>query len=85
MINHRIAAVTAGLGEFGYSKVFLSKRFGPLQRIGVLLTDTEMKPDPIVVGHICDHCMECVKDSLGKAISASETTTIEIDGHKIIE
>jgi len=83
MIDHRIAAVAAGLGEFGYSKVFLSKRFGPLQRIGVLLTDAEMEPDPMVVGEICDRCMLCVKDCPGKAISSKETTTVEIDGHQI--
>jgi ferredoxin len=83
MIDHRIAAVAAGLGEFGYSKVFLSRRFGPLQRIGVLLTDAEMEPDPIVVGEICDRCMQCAKACPGKAISMTETTTIEIDGHRI--
>ena len=83
IINHRIAAVAAGLGEIGYSGVFLSKRFGPLQRIGVLLTDAEMEPDPMITEQICDHCMQCVKDCPGKAISATESTTIEIDGNKI--
>ncbi|HOV21913.1 MAG TPA: (4Fe-4S)-binding protein, partial [bacterium] len=38
-IHFRIAAFCAGLGEIGYSKVFLTPEFGPRQRFACILTD----------------------------------------------
>ncbi len=55
----RLAAVAAGLGEIGWSKVFLSPEFGPRQRLGMILTDAELAPDPLFDGQICDRCMAC--------------------------
>ena len=52
LIDMRVAAYAAGLGEFGYSKVFLTPEFGPMQRFVALLTDFEMEPDPIFEGKI---------------------------------
>ena len=44
----RIAGVAAGVGEIGWSKVFLTKQFGPRQRLAAILTDLELEPDPLV-------------------------------------
>ena len=65
LIHFRIAAYMAGLGEFGWSKVFLTPEFGPRQRFVILLTDAELEPDPIYEGKICDRCKLCVKDCVG--------------------
>jgi epoxyqueuosine reductase len=68
-IGHRYAAVAGGLGEIGWSKVFLTKKFGPRQRLHAILTDLELEPDPLVrPGSICKKCMECVKDCPSYAI-----------------
>ena len=83
IIDHRLAAIAAGLGERGHSKVFLTDQFGPLQRLGILLTDAEIDPDPIRVGTLCDGCMKCVQDCPVNAISANETEEVEIEGHLI--
>ena len=83
MIDMRVAAYIAGLGEFGYSKVFLTPEFGPLQRFVAILTDAELEYDPIFEGHICDRCKLCAKNCSGLAISATETETITIAGHRI--
>lgn len=56
----RIAAVAAGMGEIGWSKVFLTPQFGPRQRLGMILTDAELEPDPLFEGQVCDRCMACV-------------------------
>lgn len=65
----RIAGVCAGLGEIGWSKVFLTKRFGPRQRLHAIITDLRLEPDPLVrPGSICKRCMECVKDCPSGAI-----------------
>ncbi|OQW96988.1 MAG: hypothetical protein BWK74_07320, partial [Desulfobacteraceae bacterium A6] len=58
----RIAGFIAGLGEIGYSKMFLTPEFGPRQRLAALITDLELEPDPIFAGGLCDKCMGCVKE-----------------------
>lgn len=65
----RIIAAGCGLGELGYSKVFLTKEFGPRVRLGLIFTDCELEPDPIMdTGDICLHCGACVRDCPGNAI-----------------
>ena len=82
-MNIRIAAVAAGLGEIGWSKVFLTEEFGPRQRIGIILTDAELEPDPIVTGKICDHCKMCCKECPGGALPKDASVEICIDGKKM--
>ena len=83
-IQMRIAATAAGLGELGWSKVFLSQQFGPRQRLGMVITDAPMEPDPLVEpGTICDRCMSCVPDCPSGAIPhqrEGKTVAIEIEG-----
>lgn len=77
----RIAAFICGMGEIGYSKMFLTPEFGPRQRFAFLLTDAPLVPDPIYNGPaICDRCMLCVKECPGKAISAKETVKVKVAG-----
>lgn len=69
MTSVRIMAAGAGVGEIGYSKVFLNKKLGPRLRIGIIFTDAELEPDPILdTGTICTHCGRCVKECPGNAI-----------------
>jgi epoxyqueuosine reductase len=80
IIDHRIAAVAAGLGEIGHSKILLTKEFGPLQRIGIILTDAVIEPDELQKPSICDGCMACVKDCPVDAINNKETESVVIEG-----
>lgn len=58
----RVLGIAAGLGEIGWSKVFLTKKFGPRVRLGAIVTDAELEPDPLVEpGTLCDRCMACVE------------------------
>lgn len=83
MIDQRVAAYICGLGEFGWSKVFLTPEFGPLQRFVTILTDAELEPDPIFEEKICDQCKSCVRMCSGGAISKSESEKIIIAGHVV--
>ena len=81
MIDMRVAAFAAGLGEYGWSKVFLTPEFGPMQRFAAMLTDYELEPDPIFTGKICDRCLRCAQACTGNAISKTESDHITIAGH----
>ena len=76
----RIAATVAGLGEMGWSKVFLTRKFGPRQRIHAIITDAELAPDPLVEpGSLCNRCMACVKGCPSNAIPhIRENRTVKI-------
>lgn len=82
----RIAGLAAGLGEIGWSKVFLTKKFGPRVRMAAILTDMEIEPDPLMKpGTLCDKCMECVKGCSAHAIphlKDHKTIKINIEGQE---
>jgi len=61
--SHRHAAVRAGLGEFGYNNIVLTKEFGPRQRFNTIVTDAKLVPDPLITEPIClrDKCTICQK------------------------
>ena len=82
-IHFRIAAFVCGLGEIGYSKLFLTPEFGPRQRFAFILTDAPLKPDPLFDGEICDRCMLCVKDCPVAAISPTETVKVRVAGRDL--
>lgn len=75
----RIAGVAAGLGEIGWSKVFMTKKFGPRQRIHAIITDMPIEPDPLVEpGSICPRCMQCVSGCPGAIPHVREGKTVSI-------
>jgi len=85
----RIIAAGCGLGEVGYSKVFLTKKFGPRVRLGLIFTDCELEPDPIMdTGDICLHCGACVRECPGNAVppikDATKRLWVDFGGEKKI-
>ena len=84
MVHLRIAAFLSGLGEIGYSKMFLTPQFGPRQRLGLVFTEAELEPDPIYDGPpLCDRCMACVRDCPGHAIPADKTVKVTLAGREV--
>lgn len=84
MVHLRIAAYLCGLGEIGYSKVFLTPEFGPRQRIGLVFTEAPLDPDPIYSGQpLCDRCMACAKNCPGNAISRDRTVKVKLAGRTV--
>lgn len=61
--SHRHAATRAGLGEFGYNNVVLTKEFGPRQRFNSIITDADLTPDPLLEEPIClrESCRLCLE------------------------
>ncbi len=84
MVHMRIAAYLCGLGEIGYSKMFLTPEFGPRQRIGIVITEAELEPDPLMEpGTLCNQCMACVRECPGNAISTEETVKVTLAGKEV--
>lgn len=82
--HFRIAAFICGLGEIGYSKLFLTPEFGPRQRFAFILTDAPLEPDPLYEGpKLCDRCMLCAKECPANAISKTETVKVKVVGREL--
>lgn len=80
----RIAAYLAGLGEIGYSKVFLNPIYGPRMRYAMVLTELPLEPDPIMEpGTLCNRCLACARECPGSAISAEETVKVRLGGYDV--
>jgi NAD-dependent dihydropyrimidine dehydrogenase PreA subunit len=84
MLHLRIAAYLCGLGEIGFSKMFLSPQFGPRCRVGMVLTDVELEPDPIYDGpQLCNRCMACIKACPGQCFDPEKTIKVNLAGHEV--
>ena len=81
--HFRLAGVACGLGEIGWSKMFLTPQFGPLQRLAFLFTDAELEPDPLYDGPpLCRMCKACVRECPGQCLSATESVVAYVGGKK---
>lgn len=83
MLHYRIAAFICGMGEIGFSKIFLTPQFGPRQRFVFLLTDAPLEPDPLFAGGLCDRCKLCVRDCTVGALSDTETVKVTVAGREL--
>lgn len=85
--SHRHAATRAGLGEFGYNNIVLTREFGPRQRFNSIITDADLVPDPLITEPIClrDACRLCLSACIMSCIalrddpSVTDYRTIEAD------
>ena len=69
--SHRHAATRAGLGEFGYNNLVLTREFGPRQRFNSIVTEAELAGDPLLTEPVClrDGCRLCLKACIAQCIS----------------
>jgi len=76
--SHRHAATRAGLGEFGYNNLVLTKEFGPRQRFNSIITDAPLSPDPLVTEPIClrDDCNLCLKACIMDCITMRDDPSV---------
>ncbi len=73
-ISTRHAAVEAGLGILGKSRLLITPRFGPRQRVAAVITDARLKPDRKFTEKEAEKlcppsCNACIKSCPGKALS----------------
>jgi ferredoxin len=81
--HFRLVGVACGLGEMGWSKMFLTPEFGPLQRLAFIFTDAPLESDPMYDGEpICRRCMACVRECPGQCLSKDESVVVDLAGKK---
>lgn len=78
------AAYAAGLGEMGWSKVFLNPEYGPMLRYALVITDAPYEPDPLFEGKICDRCKICVKKCPAGAIAMTKSQQVAIGNKEVV-
>ena len=84
MVSLRIAGFLCGLGEIGYSKMLLTPEFGPRVRVGIIITELELEPDPIMQpGTLCNRCMACVNACPGGCIPKDRTVKANVGGYEL--
>lgn len=76
MLDFDDAAVRAGVAEIGYCGMLLTPRFGPRQRIQIILTDAVIEPDPLLAREICPRDGSCRGLCPLGAITGEQTRTI---------
>ena len=69
-LSLRHAAEAAGLGKMGLNRLFIDSELGARVRLGGVVTDAELEPDPTATDSLCDDCMECVEACPVSAIGA---------------
>ena len=75
--SYRHAAVAAGLGELGWNQILLTPQFGPRVWLMAVITNAELRPDPVYHGpKLCleDKCRKCVDNCPQNALSPGVPT-----------
>jgi epoxyqueuosine reductase QueG len=67
-ISLRHAAVGAGLGVIGKSRLLLTHKWGPRVRLGAVVTDAPLMADKPIEERLCDDCDLCVQSCPGQAL-----------------
>jgi len=73
-------AVACGLGELGINGDLLTPRFGPRQRIQLILTDAPLQADPLCDEVVCRGCLACAHSCPLGAVSTDEFDEVTIAG-----
>ncbi len=83
LIDFDRAAVRAGLGEIDYGGFLLTPEFGTRQRVQIVLTDAELRPDPLCEKTLCDFQDKYSDFCPLDAIDPGGETTLGICGKKM--
>lgn len=60
IVSGKHAAQAAGLGVIGKNTLLITPQFGNMVWLSVILTETELTPDPLIEDNFCTDCNLCV-------------------------
>ncbi|MBI4831156.1 MAG: epoxyqueuosine reductase, partial [Candidatus Lindowbacteria bacterium] len=73
-VDHRRAAVMAGLGVYGLNNLLITEKYGPRVRLATILTTASITPDRPLRKRICTQCGECAKACPSNALAVAGKT-----------
>ena len=82
VFSNRHAAVAAGLANFGWNTLAITRENGPRVRWGSVLTTAQLPINDMIEAEVCNSCMKCVAVCPTAAISECESVELNIDGHR---
>jgi len=82
ILQYRLLAQAAGLGETGLNGLFLTPEFGPRQRFAMLVSDADLEADKPFKPRICDDCGACAKGCPLAALDAAAGKPFGLAGHE---
>ena len=82
--SHRYGAVAAGLGSIGWSGNVMTPEYGSRVYLETVLTDAELKSDPMLEENPCDGCRICVKVCQAGFINMKEKDSVTIGGREFV-
>jgi len=68
LLSMRHAAVLAGLGSLGKNTLLINKLYGNFLTIGAILTDLDLKSDPLAEELCIENCRLCIDNCPVKAL-----------------
>lgn len=68
LISMKHAAVLAGLGTLGKNTVLLNEKYGNLLTLGAVLTELDLKSDPLAASICIKNCNRCIKNCPSQAL-----------------
>lgn len=84
-VDHRRAAVAAGLGVYGLNNLLVNEKFGPRLRLATVLTTAVAEPNRKIRKTVCDECGECVRACPAGALDDPGKTDKRACGQTVFE
>jgi len=84
-VDHRRAAVEAGLGVHGLNNLLVTDKYGPRVRLATVLTTAAITPGLPLKKKICTECGECVKACPVNALGTPTKTEKRACGKTVFE
>lgn len=82
ILNYRLMAQAAGLGETGLNGLFLTPEYGPRQRFAMLLTDADLEADAPFAPRLCDDCGACLQACPLQALDRADAEAFGLPGRQ---
>lgn len=83
-ISHKHVAMACGLGQIGWSSLFLTPQFGARQKLTTIITNAPLLPDPMFEGELCNpvrcgfQCADaCPTDAIPKSLDGKVSIRVK--------
>ena len=84
-VDHRRAAVEAGIGTYGLNNLLITKKYGPRIRLASVLTTAPIAPNRPLKRKLCVECGHCAEACPANALAEPGNTDKRACGRMVFE